>query len=166
MRSTQSKYNLNIQTRRFAVCILLSFIIVSSVSARTEAEKLYVRVAHSTTSDNHDLNITSLGMLSLKNNMIGYADLTYLKSDSEGKAAVLDLGFGLAYDWHVSPYLSIGASLGYNWDQDEYLAAYYPEAGLIVNVTNAWGFSISGRRYYSLYEEDEDVVMLGLVFRQ
>jgi len=105
-------------------------------------------------------------MLSLKNNMIGYADLTYLKSDSQGNALVLDLGFGLAFDWHVSPYLSIGASLGYNWDQEEYLAAYYPEAGLIVNFTNAWGLTVSGRRYYSLYEEDENVVMLGLVFRQ
>jgi hypothetical protein len=151
---------------QFAVLMLLFLSVVSGVSAKQNPEKFYIRIAHNVSSSNDDLSVTSLGGLSLKNNMIGHADLTYLKSDVEGEALVLDLGAGLAFDWHVSPYLSIGASLGYNWDQEEYLAAYFPEAGVIVNFTKAFGVTLSARRYYSLYQEDEDVVMLGLVFRK
>jgi hypothetical protein len=135
------------------------------IAAEAEQEKFYIHIAHGVSSDNNNLGVTSLGALSLENNMIGHADLTYLDSENDGKALSLEFGAGLAYDWHLSPYLSIGASLGYNWDKEEYLAAWFPEIGLIVNITNRFGVSVSGRRYYSLYEEDEDIVRLGLVFR-
>ena len=98
--------------------------------------------------------------------MVGHVDLGYLDSDTDGKAAVLDLGVGLALSWYVSPYLSIGASLGYNWDKNEAIAAYFPEAGVVVDFSRTFGMSLSARRYYSLYEQDENLVMLGLVFRK
>jgi hypothetical protein len=150
---------------RFAAFIVLSLIINSGIAAEVEQEKFYIRIAHGVSSDSNNLGVTSLGALSLENNMIGHADLTYLDSENDGKAISLEFGAGLAYDWHLSPYLSIGASLGYNWDSEEYLAAWFPEIGLIVNITDRFGVSVSGRRYYSLYQEDEDIVSLGLVFR-
>jgi hypothetical protein len=145
--------------------MLLSLFVNADITAEPEQEKFYVRIAHSLSQDDSDLTNTSIGAVALENNMIGYADLTYLDSDKNGKALALEFGAGLAYDWHLSPYLAIGASLGYNWDKEEYIAAYFPEVGMIVNFTRAFGMSLSAKRYYSLYEEDEDVVMLGLVIR-
>jgi hypothetical protein len=98
--------------------------------------------------------------------MVGHVDLSYLDSDIDGSALALDFGAGIAYNWYVSPYISIGASLGYNWDNDETIAAYFPEVGIVADLTKSFGMSLGARRYYSLYEEDEDVIMLGLVFRK
>lgn len=150
---------------RFVAFIVLSLLVHSGIAAEAGQENFYIRAAHGVSSDSNGTGITSLGALSLENNMIGHADLTYLDSENDGKALSLEFGAGVAYDWQLSPYLSIGASLGYNWDSEEYIAAWFPEIGLIVNITNRFGVSVSGRRYYSLYEEDEDIVSLGLVFR-
>jgi len=151
---------------QFTAAILLSFFLLSNVTASPEPDKYYLRIAHNTSSDKNDLNITSLGVVSLKNNMIGHVDLTHLESDMNGKALALDLGAGLAFNWYVSPYISIGVSLGYNWDKDEAIAAYFPEVGIVVDITKRFGITFSGKRYYSLYEEDVDIIMLGLVFRK
>ncbi len=151
---------------QFTASILLSFSLFSDAAANPEPDKYYFRIAHNISTDKNDLDVTSLGAVSLKNNMIGHADLTYLGSDKDGDALVLDLGAGIAFNWYVSPYLSIGASLGYNWDKSDYIAAYYPEVGIIVDITKAFGITFSGRRYYNLYDEDEDIIMLGLVFRK
>ena len=51
-------------------------------------------------------------------------------------------------------------------DKDETIAAYFPEVGIVADITKSFGMSLSARRYYSLYEEDEDVIMLGLVFKK
>lgn len=56
--------------------------------------------------------------------------------------------------------------LGYNWDKDDYIAAYFPEVGIVMDFTKTFGITVSGKRYFNLYEEDEDIVMLGLVFRK
>ena len=128
-------------------------------------EKMYARIAYGATPDTHELSLTSIGVISFENNMVGHVDLGYLDSDTDGKAAVLDLGAGLAFSWFVSPYLSIGASLGYNWDKNEAIAAYFPEVGVVVDFSRTFGVSLSARRYYSLYEQEENMVMLGLVFR-
>jgi hypothetical protein len=151
---------------QFTASLLLSFSLLSDAAANPEPDKYYARIAHNISTDKNDLDVTSLGVVSLKNNMIGHADLTFLGSDQDGDALVLDLGAGLAFNWYVSPYLSIGVSLGYNWDRSEYIAAYYPEVGIIVDVTKAFGISFSGKRYYNLYDDDEDIIMLGLVFRK
>lgn len=151
---------------QFTAVILLSVICLSGVTANPQPEKFYVRLAHGTSQDTDDLSVTTLGVVSLKNNMIGHVDLSYLDSDTNGKAMALDFGAGLAYNWYVSPYISIGASLGYNWDIDETIAAYFPEVGIVADITKTFGITLSAKRYYSLYEEDEDIIMLGLVFRK
>lgn len=151
---------------RLIATILLSFVLLSGVTASPQKDKLYFRIGYGATPDTNDLSVSSLGVVSLKNNMIGHADLSYLDSDMDGSALALDFGAGIAYNWYVSPYISVGASLGYNWDNDETIAAYFPEVGIVADITKSFGMSLSARRYYSLYEEDEDVIMLGLVFKK
>ena len=146
--------------------ISLSFVLLSGVMASPQKDKLYFRIGYGASPDTDDLSVSSLGVVSLKNNMIGHADLSYLDSDTDGSALALDFGAGIAYNWYVSPYISIGASLGYNWDSNETIAAYFPEVGIVADITKSFGMSLSTRRYFSLYEEDEDVIMLGLVFKK
>ena len=146
--------------------ILLCFNSFTAANAGPQPDKMYARLAHGASPDTHELNVTSIGVISFEKFLVGHADLAYLDSDTDGKAAALDLGAGFAFKWYVSPYLSIGASLGYNWDKNEAVAAYFPEVGVLVDFSRTFGISLSARRYYSLYEQDEDVVMLGLVFRK
>jgi hypothetical protein len=144
--------------------LFLSVVLLSCVTAGPQKDKYYFRIGYGTAPDTNDLNVSSLGVVSFKNNMMGHVDLSYLDSDMNGSALALDFGAGLAYNWYVSPYITIGASLGYNWDSDETIAAYFPEVGIVADITKTFGMSFSARRYYSLYEEDEDVFMIGLVF--
>ena len=112
------------------------------------------------------MNIASIGMVSLKGNMIGLGKLSYLESDINGKGSTLDFGGGYSFNNDISLYLLLGASLGYNWDKDDYIAAYFPEVGIVMDFTKTFGISVSGKRYFNLYEKDEDIVMFGLVFRK
>ena len=151
---------------KFTAAILLSFNSFTAATASPQPDKMYARFAYGASPDTDELNVASIGVISFEKYLVGHADLAYLDSDTDGKAATLDLGAGFAFNWYVSPYLSIGVSLGYNWDQDEAVAAYFPEVGVVVDFSRTFGMTISGRRYYSLYEQDEDIVMLGLVFRK
>ena len=146
--------------------LLLSFLMLSGVSATAAPDKHYLAIEHNLSSDKNDLDITSIGMLSLKGNMAGYGKLSYLESDINGTGSTLDLGGGYSFNGDVSLYLLLGISLGYNWDRDDYIAAYFPEVGIVMDFTKTFGITVSGKRYFNLYEEDEDVVMLGLVFRK
>lgn len=56
-------------------------------------------------------------------------------------------------------------SLGYNLDDEDFIATYYPEAGIVVEITNNFGLTVSKKRIFNLYGRDEDIIMLGLVFR-
>jgi hypothetical protein len=145
--------------------LLLSFLMLSGVSATAAPDKHYLDIEHSISTDKNDLEITSVGMLSLQGNMAGYAKLSYLASDINGNGSTLDLGGGYSFNNDVSLYFLLGVSLGYNWDNDDYIAAYFPEVGIVMDITRTFGITVSGKRYFNLYEEDEDVVMLGLVFR-
>ncbi|MCW8852214.1 MAG: hypothetical protein OQK44_06065, partial [Gammaproteobacteria bacterium] len=65
-----------------------------------------------------------------------------------------------------SLYLLVGVSLGYNWDQDDYITAYFPEVGMVIDFTKTFGITASGKRYFNLYDGNENILMLGLVFRK
>jgi hypothetical protein len=158
----------NENTQRYTkikASLLLSFFMFSSVSAIAAPNKYYLAIEHNIPSDKNDLDITSVGMLSLKGNIVNSLKLSYLESGINGTGSTLDLGGGYAFNGDVSLYLLLGASLGYNWDQEDYIAAYFPEIGIVMDFTKTFGITVSGKRYFNLYEEDEDVVMLGLVFR-
>jgi hypothetical protein len=138
----------------------------SNIGAASVRDRYYLQIEHNLSTDRNDLDITSAGILSFKNNMAGYTKLSYLKSDTNGKGTTLDLGGGYSLVSDISLYLLLGVSLGYNSDKDDYIAAYFPEIGVVLDVTKTFGITASGRRYFNLYEDNEDVVMLGLVFRK
>jgi len=146
--------------------LFLSFFMLSSFSATTAADKYYLAIEHSISSDSNDLDVTSLGMLSLKGNIAGSAKLNYLASDINGDGSTLDLGGGYAFNSDISLYLLVGVSLGYNWDQDDYITAYFPEVGMVIDFTKTFGITASGKRYFNLYDGNENILMLGLVFRK
>lgn len=145
--------------------LLFSCLMFSCVSTAAP-DKHYLSIEHSTSSDKNDLDITSVGMLSLKGNTVSFAKLTHLESDINGTGSTLDLGGGYSFNNDVSLYLLFGVALGYNGDKDDYITAYFPEVGIVVDFTQTFGISVTGKRYFNLYEEDEDIVMVGLVFRK
>ena len=98
-----------------AICLYL--IGLSGVAAAAKPDKYYLRTGHGESQNSNEIKVTTLGVVSLKENMVGFVDLSRLDSDTNGQAAALESGAGFAFNWYVSPYLAIGASLGYNWDQ-------------------------------------------------
>ena len=148
------------------VMLFFSCFMFSCVSDAAAPDKYYLAIEHNISSDKNDLDITSVGMLSLKGNMAGLVKLSYLESDINGTGSTLDLGGGYSFNNDVSLYLLLGVSLGYNWDKDDYITAYFPEVGIVMDITKTFGITLSGKRYFNLYEEDEDIVMFGVVFRK
>ena len=150
---------------QFSVVILLILFLPTGVTASDESEKTYFHIQKDISSESDDLEVISIGVLGLKNYQVGHVDLSSLKSVNNGNAVTLDFGGGFAFNWDVSLFIGIGFSLGYNTDNDDTIAAYYPEAGVIWDITKKFGISVSAKRYYNLYEDNEDIVMMGLVFR-
>lgn len=157
---------------QLSAVILLFVCLVLDVSAQRVPDKNYLRIEQSKSEETDDLKITddleitSIGALSFKKNMLGHADLTKLESDINGKALVLEFGGGYVFNWDISLFLGFGISLGYNSDKDDFIAAYFPEVGIVVDLTKTTGVTVSAKRYHNLYEQDEAIVMLGLVFRK
>lgn len=163
--SNNSRNNRRYLYTQLIAFIVLAFLLIEEVTAEGVLEKNYFRLQHNVPSYNENLSISSMGMLAIQNSLVGLVDLSYLHSGKNGDAATLDLGAGYAFNWNISPYLLLGISLGYNWDQEDTITAYFPEAGLVVDFTNNFGVTVSAKRYFSLYDNDESIVMLGLVFR-
>ena len=111
--------------------------------------------------------MTSLGLIGFDNNMSGSLDLSFLESPVHGNALVVNGGAGYGFKWYVSFYAGLGITLGYNLDEEEFIAGYYPDVGIVVDITKSFGISMSGRRYFNVYDgsDSEDVIMLGFVFR-
>lgn len=144
---------------------LSSLLIASEVAARPGTEKNYLRIEQNKIDETDDLTITSLGQLVFKQDMMGHVELSQLKSDINGKAYSLEFGGGYVYNWDISLFFGLGIALGYNSDKDDYIAAYFPEAGAVIDITNTFGITANVKRYHNLYEQEDVIVMLGLVFR-
>jgi len=156
----------NRQYTRLKNSLLFSFFMLSGASAAASPDKPYLIIEHNISSNESGLDISSIGMLSFKDNLAGYAKLSYLESDVNIKGSTLDFGGGYSFNGDVSLYLLFGVSLGYNWDKNDHIAAYVPEIGVVMDFTKTFGMTVSGKRYFNLLDKDEDIVMLGLVFRK
>ncbi len=160
-------------TIRFPVVLLLLTIVMSwqvaqaqSRRAAASTEKSYLRIESSALYDSEEQpEVTNFGVLGLDKDMVGHMELTLIDSVEEGKGLTLDAGGGYGFNWYVSMYVGLGLAVGYNMDNDEFITTYYPEAGIVVDITKSFGLTLSKKRYFHLYDDHEDVIMLGLVFR-
>lgn len=146
-----------------SISLLLS--LTTGVNAASNSEKNYLRISSSKSSDKSDLKIISIGGLLLKDSNMGFVAFDYIESPTNGESLSLDLGAGYVFNWDLSLYISLGVSLGYNLDSEDFNLAYYPEAGVVVDITQNFGISMSTKRYHSLYNENDPIVMMSLVFK-
>ena len=162
------RYDNSTNIRKLIIPVIaytLSFILLfSGASAQAGSRKNYLQIERSLATKNNDLTVTSIGALLFNNDAGSHVDLTYLESDSNGKGLTLDVGGNYVFRWQVSFFIGAGVALGYNQDSGDYIAAYYPEAGAVYEVTNRFGITVSGKRYFNLYERPENIVKLGLLF--
>ncbi len=149
---------------QFLAYILLFILLPFGVSAQAEPKKDYLRIERSLPTENNDLTVTSIGGLFFDKNAGSHIDLSYLESDANGKGLTLDVGGNYVFRWDVSFFVGMGVALGYNWDNDDYIASYYPEVGAVYEVTKRFGLTVSGKRYFNLYDKPENIVKLGLLF--
>ena len=145
--------------------VLMFFFLFSVANAGSVIDKNYLRIEKNNSSETNDLEVTSIGQLGFKKDMIGHVDLSRLQSDKNGDGLALEIGGAYVFNWYASPFIGLGISLGYNSDNDDYIAAYYPEAGIVIDITNKFGFIVSTKRYHHLYDNNEAIIMMGLLFR-
>ena len=145
-RLNKNAFNNRLYTQLKAT-LLLSFFMLSGVSATAAPDKYYLAIEHNISSGNDDLDVTSVGMLSLKDNMAGFAKLSYLESDIDEKGSTLDLGGGYSFNGDVSLPIFLKSALW--WTLQKHLELRSAANDILY-----------------LYEKDEDIVMLGLVFRK
>lgn len=149
---------------RFIAFMLLFILLLFDVSAQAGSKKSYLQIERSLPTENNDLTVTSIGGLLFDKNVGSHIDLSYLESDANGKGLTLDLGGSYVFRWEVSFFAGMGVALGYNWDNDDYIASYYPEVGAVYEFTKKFGLTVSGKRYFNLYDKPENIVKLGLLF--
>lgn len=135
------------------------------VTVRPVSDKYYLRIEKSKSAEEDDVDIKSIGMLAFKEQFIGHVDLKHLQSKLNGNGTTIDFGGGYVFNWGISLYLSLGVSLGYNNDNSDYLTSYYPEAGIVADITRKIGVTVSTKRYHHLYAQNDNTIMMGLVFR-
>ena len=114
---------------------------------------------------NLDIQITGIGGLGLGEGKIGHGNLSYIESIEHGDALALDLGGGVSYDAGATFYVGLGVLLGYNFDNRDLIGTYYPQIGVVVQITKTFGLIATGKRYSNLYSttEGENIVMFGLL---
>jgi len=162
--------SLNKDTKNLCARLVTSILLFSSlllaVNASAEPNKNYLRFEKSKSSDKNDIDMASIGALVFIENTEGHIDLSYMESDLHGEEWAVDFGGGYVFTWDLSVYLGLGVSLGYNKTNEDFIGAYYPEVGVVLDISETFGISVSGKRFYNRFDDYEDVVMLGLVFRE
>ena len=152
-------------TMKIVSYFFLFLIFVSSLAFEANAGENFLRIEKSTQSD-ADLRVTSIGGFGVDNGKIGHVDLSYIKSVNEGDGFAMDVGAAFAFNAGATFFVGGGFLLGYNWDKSGFINAYYPEAGIAVNITKSLGVIISTKRYFNLYDNMEDVIMFGLLLNE
>ncbi|MCF6256123.1 MAG: hypothetical protein L3K25_07450 [Gammaproteobacteria bacterium] len=149
-------------TMKIGFCFFLLLVFVPSFTFGANAGENFLRIEKSTQSD-ADLRITSIGGFGFSDGKIGHVDLSYIKSVNEGDGLAMDAGAAYAFNAGATFFVGGGFLLGYNWDKNGIIGAFYPEAGVAVNITKSFGVTLSTKRYFNLYDNTEDVIMFGLI---
>lgn len=136
---------------------------VPGIVLGADTEGTFLRIERSKQTES-GLRITAIGGFGLKGRKVGHVDLSYIESVNNGDGLAMDIGADFAIRAGVTFFVGGGFLLGYNWDKSDYIAAYYPEAGIIVNITKTFGVTVSRKRYFNLYDRTENVTMIGFLF--
>ena len=154
-----------IKTVNTNVGLFLLILLLPSFVLGADVEENYLRIERSQQTD-MGLRVTSVGGFGLNRERVGHVALSYIESVGDGDGLALDLGGGVSFHAGVTFFLGVGLLLGYNWDNNDFIGAYYPEAGVVAQITKTFGVVVTGKRYFNLYNgaDDENVVIFGLLF--
>lgn len=144
--------------------VLACFIITGSSSALAY-DSSNLRIEKNEPSETNDLTINSLGALEFSSDMQAHIDLIYLQSNTIGNSVALDFGGGYVYGDAFSMFLGVGISLEYNMDFEDFNDKYYAEAGAVLDLTNRISITVRQQLYFNQPVDYEEVIMLGLLFR-
>lgn len=149
---------------KISLAVFFLAILAPNLVLAEEIEETYLRIERNDQAE-AEPRITSIGGFGLRGSKMAHVDLTYIESPGGSDGLAVELGAGYAFRSSVNFYLGVGVLLGYDWDNEESLTGYYPEVGVTGNLTPEIGLIISSKRYYELFKDPEDVVMIGLLFK-
>ncbi len=129
-----------------------------------ETENAYLALETNKRSKDGPL-LVSIGAFGVGNDKGTHINLVYLEAPNKEKSAALDLGVSVALKRSIfTIYVGGGGLIGYNGSREKLVRGYYPEVGILIDITKKFGLIASGKRYINVFPETEDVVMLGLIF--
>ena len=154
----------NIQFKS-AIPLLLLFSLLSAVTTTSAETQSNLRIEINEPSEFNDLDIKSFGALIFENGKQAHMDLLYSESLLIGDSMALDLGGGYVFGSNVAVFIGLGASIEYNFDTEEFYDKYYSEVGVVVNLTNQLGLTARQLHFFNQADDYEEVIMIGLLFR-
>lgn len=107
--------------------------------------------------------ITTLGVYAARAGTSAHFDVAQYDDPQRGEAWATEFGAGYLLPTRVNVFIGGGIVAGYRRTGGDYFAAWYPEVGAVIPLTDGLGVSVSKRRYQKLYQKNEDVLMFGLV---
>jgi|GEM_PF-6526065 len=145
------------------VFTMLLFLFDASTAAPvTEPETSMLQLAQRKNSQGEPM-ITTIGMFGARGGTSIHWDLAKYEDSQHGEAWGTEFGAGYLLPTRVHIFIGAGVVAGYRRNGGEYFAAWYPEFGAVVPLTDGFGVSVSHKRYQKLYQQTEDVLMFGLV---
>lgn len=113
-----------------------------------------------------DPRVSLIGAFASEQNTLAHLDMVQYKDDIKGEAWSIEFGAGYLIPTQISFYIGGGLVGGYRREDGNFFGAYYPEAGILVPVSQGIGVSATRKRYMKLFKEVEDVVMFGIILTE
>ncbi len=116
-----------------------------------------------------DPRINTLGAFGTGNGKMARLDLTYMDAgkvlDEPGRKGGgniwgMEVSAGYLIPTQITLYVGAGMMLGLQ--RGDFLYTYYPEAGIVLKVSDGISLTASKKRYMKIYNSTEDAVMIGL----
>jgi hypothetical protein len=154
---------------KVVLILMLSLLVNNILFVRVaSAESMMLRLElNKPDEEKFEPQIYTVGAFSLTSGKVGHFDIVNFQSELEGEIWGLDFGLGyvLSGNSPMVVYLGFGFMTGYNKDQSEFIPGIYPEVGLLFTLKQGVAFTATAKRYYNVYEEETDAIMLGLALK-
>jgi len=154
---------------KVALMLMLGLLVNGTLVVReAAAEEMMLRMElNKPDEEKLEPQIYTVGAISVASGKVGHFDLINFQSELEGDIWGLDFGLGyvLTGNSPVMLYLGFGLMSGYNSDQSEFIPGIYPEIGLLYILKQGVSFTATAKRYFNVYDEDTDAIMLGLALK-